>query len=135
MRVIVFDRTAILFFERASDCTKILYFSELSMYFCTPRFGVCPDRIEQTSSKYSLAYTGFTSVKNTDCLSPLKLSSWDQSALNSRVHVVRVPDVRDVLGDVIRQQYIVLQCKSNKITSLMSLNHRYCSEESGFKQY
>ena len=43
--MIEFDKTAILFCERASNCTNILYFGELSKYFCTLRFWVCPDRI------------------------------------------------------------------------------------------
>ena len=43
---IVFDRTAILFSERASDCNNLLYFGELSNYFCTLQVSVYPDRIE-----------------------------------------------------------------------------------------
>ena len=46
LRGIVFDRTAILFSERISDCTNVPYFGEHSKYFCTPRFWVYPDRIE-----------------------------------------------------------------------------------------
>ena len=38
---------------------------------------------------------------------------------------MRVPDVVDVLGEVMRQQYIVLQCGINESTSRMSLD---CSE-------
>ena len=45
-RAIACDRVATLFFERASDCTQILCFCEFSTYFCTPRFWVCPDRVE-----------------------------------------------------------------------------------------
>ena len=46
---------------------------------------------------------GFTAVKNTDCLSlSVALSSWDQSTLNNGVRLVGVPDVVDVLGEVIR---------------------------------
>ena len=54
----------------------------------------------------------FTAVKNTDCL-----SFWNQSALDDGVHVVSVPDVVDVLNELIRQQYIVLHCKFNESTS------------------
>ena len=52
-------------------------------------------------------------------------SSRNQSTLDDGVHVVSVPDVVDVLGEVIRQQYIVLHCRINESTSLMSLD---CSE-------
>ena len=38
-------------------------------------------------------------------------SSWNQSTFDDGVHFVSVPDVVDVLGEVIRQQYIVLQCR------------------------
>ena len=41
------------------------------------------------------------------------------------MHVVSVPDVVDVLGDVIQQQKIVLQCRINESTSRMSVD---CSE-------
>ena len=43
--MIEFDKTAILFFKRASNCTNFLYVGELSKYCCTLRFWVCPDRI------------------------------------------------------------------------------------------
>ena len=52
-------------------------------------------------------------------------SSWDQSTFNDGMQFISVPDVVNVLGEVIRQQYIVLQCGINEITSGMSLN---CSE-------
>ena len=52
-------------------------------------------------------------------------SSWDQSTFNDGVQFISVPDVADVLGEVIRQQYIVLQCRINESTSWMSLN---CSQ-------
>ena len=32
---------------------------------------------------------------------PVAFSSWDQSTLNNEVHLVGVPDVVDVLGEVI----------------------------------
>ena len=54
-------------------------------------------------------YIGFTAVTNTDYLSLLRPSYWYQSALDDGLHVVSVPDVVDVLGDDMRQQYIVLQ--------------------------
>ena len=41
-----FDETAILFFERVSNCTNFLCFDEVSMYCYTLRFWVYPDRIE-----------------------------------------------------------------------------------------
>ena len=41
-------------------------------------------------------------------------SSWNQSALDDGVHVVSVPDVVGVLDEVIRQKYIVLQCRINE---------------------
>ena len=54
---------------------------------------------------FFLVLMGFTAVKNTDCFSLLRLfifTSQDQSTLNDGVHVVSVPDVVDVLGEVIR---------------------------------
>ena len=44
-------------------------------------------------------------------------SSWNQPVLDDGVHVIGVTDVGYVLGEVIRQQYIVLQCRINEITS------------------
>ena len=37
------------------------------------------------------------------------LSSWNQSTVGNRVHVCHVPDVVDVLGEVIWDLYTVLQ--------------------------
>ena len=68
------------------------------------------------------ASIGFTAVKNTDCLSLLRLSNSDQSTFVNGVHFESVPDVVDALGKVIRQQYIVLQWWINKITSWTFLN-------------
>ena len=45
------------------------------------------------------------------------LPSWNRSALDDGVHVVNVPNVVDVLHEVIWQQYIVLQCRINERTS------------------
>ena len=47
--------------------------------------------------------------------------SQDQSTSDYGVHFISVPDVVDVLGKVIRQQYIVLQCRINDTTSWTSL--------------
>ena len=44
-------------------------------------------------------------------------SSCDQSTFNDGVQFISVHDVIDVLDEVIRQQYIVLQCRINEITS------------------
>ena len=44
-------------------------------------------------------------------------SSLNQSALDDGVHVVSVPDVVDVLGEVIWQQCMVVQCRINESTS------------------
>ena len=47
LRGIVCDRTAILFSERASNSTFLLFFWWiLQVFFCTARFWVYPDRIE-----------------------------------------------------------------------------------------
>ena len=57
-------------------------------------------------------------MKNTDCLSLLRLfPPGTNPALDDGVHVVSVPDVVDVLSELIRQQYIVLQCRINESTS------------------
>ena len=124
LRWIVFDRTAILFSERVSNCTNTLYFGEFSKYFCTPQFWIYPGRTELL-----LASDGCTSgsrlwITRTACPS-WDSSSQNQSTLDDRVHVVSVPDVVDVLGEVIRQQHIVLQCRIYESTSWMSLD---CSE-------
>ena len=44
-------------------------------------------------------------------------SSQSQTTLDDGMHVVSVPDVVHVIGEVIRQQYIVLQCWINESTS------------------
>ena len=73
---------------------------------------------------------GFTTVKNTDCPVPsVAFSTWDQSTLNDGVHLVSVPDAVDVLGEVKREQDIVLQQRINENFSWMSLN---CSEVQDF---
>ena len=105
LRGIVFDRTVIFFFERASNCTNVQYFGALSNYFCTPQFRVYPDRIELLLDSDGCT-SGSRLWKNTDCLSFLRLCSRNQSTHG--VHVVSVPRVVDVLGEVVRQQYVVL---------------------------
>ena len=52
-------------------------------------------------------------------------SSWNQSTLDDGVHVVSVPEVVDVLGEVVRWQYIVLQCRSTRLPPECPWN---CSE-------
>ena len=44
-------------------------------------------------------------------------SSRDQSISDILIHSTYIPDVADVLGEVLRQQYIVLQFRINEITS------------------
>ena len=62
-------------------------------------------------------------ASNTDWLVPLEaLSSWNKSALDDGVHVVSVPDVVHVLGEVIRQQCILLQHMIHESTSRVSLD-------------
>ena len=46
LRVIVFDKNAILSSERALNCTNIPYFDEVSKCFCMVRSLACPSRIE-----------------------------------------------------------------------------------------
>ena len=46
LRVIVFDKIGILSSERALNCTKTLYFDEVSKYACMVRSLACPNRIE-----------------------------------------------------------------------------------------
>ena len=65
-------------------------------------------------------------------------SSQDESTFDNGVDFICVPDVVDVLGKVIRQQYIVLQCRINESTSWVSwiaLKYNKSLEELGFKQY
>ena len=52
-------------------------------------------------------------------------SFWDQSTSDCWMYFTYISDVTDVLGEVLMQQYIVLQCRINEVTSWMSLN---CSE-------
>ena len=58
-------------------------------------------------------------------------SSWDQSILNDGIQFSSVPDVVDVLGEVIGQQYIVLQFRINENTSWMSMNFSEIQEVFG----
>ena len=63
-------------------------------------------------------------------------SSWDQSTSDYWMYFTYTSDVIDVLGEVLWQQYIVLQCRINEVTSGMSwiaLKYRNCLEELGFK--
>ena len=46
LRVIVFNKTAILSSERSLDCTHTLCFDKVSKYFCMVRSLVRPSRIE-----------------------------------------------------------------------------------------
>ena len=62
-------------------------------------------------------------ASNTDWLVPLEaLFSWNKSALDDGVHVVSVPDVVHVLGEVIQQQFILFQSMIHESTSRMSLD-------------
>ena len=114
LRGIVFDRTAILFSERASNCTNVLYLANSPSIF----FVHCESGLIQIVLDFFQILVGVHRVhgceKHCDCLSFLRLSSWNQSALDDGVHVVSVHDVVDVLGEVIWQQYIVLQCRFNE---------------------
>ena len=65
-------------------------------------------------------------------------SSWDQSTSDCWMYFTYIPDVVDVLGEDIWQQYIVLLCRTKEITSWcpwIALKYRKCLEELGFKQY
>ena len=104
----MFDRTAILFFERASNYTNILFF-ENSPSISAHR----NSEVVQIVLNFFQILIGVHRVhdceKNTDCLSLLGLLP---PGVNPPV-----PDVVDVLGEVVREQYIVLQCKINESTS------------------
>ena len=50
------------------------------------------------------------------------VASRNQPRLNDGVQVVSVPNVIDVLDEVVWQQYVVLQCRINKCASRMTLN-------------
>ena len=52
-------------------------------------------------------------------------TSPNQSTLDDGVHVVSIPNVVDVLSEVVRLQYVVLQCRISESVSCMSLD---CSE-------
>ena len=101
LRGIVFDRTAILFFERASDCTNILYFGELSIFFVHRNSGFV-----QIVLNFSRILTGVHRVHGCEKHGlpvPFETSSsWNQSAQDDGVHVVSVPEVVDVIGEVVR---------------------------------
>ena len=89
---------------------------------CTVRVWVCPDRIQLLFDQVE-CLSG--SLWRTLFAYPFCcFFSWDQS-MNNGVRLVGVPDVVDVLGEVIGQQHIVLQQWINEIFSWMSLN---CSE-------
>ena len=87
---------AILFFERASDCTNTLYFGELYKYFCTPWFRVCLDRV----LNFFQILTGVHRIHGCEkhwLPVPFETSSsWKQSTLDDGVHVASVPGVADV---------------------------------------
>ena len=71
LRVIVFDKIAILSFERASTFTNILYFVDASKYFVW-----CDPWLVQVASNFFhtlIVVHRFTAVKNTNCLSLLRL--------------------------------------------------------------
>ena len=44
-------------------------------------------------------------------------TSWNKSTLDDGVRVVSVPNVVDVLSEVVRKQYVVLQCRINESAS------------------
>ena len=79
-------------------------------------------RSYSTSSWYWLAYVGFTVWKHWLPVFKETSSSSNQSALDDGAHVVSVPEVVDVLREVIWQQHTVSQCRINESTSRMSLN-------------
>ena len=73
LHAIAFGEIAILSFERASNCTNILYFEEVSKYFCEKRPFLGLVKSHGVSSVLSSQSTGFTAVRNTDCLPLLRL--------------------------------------------------------------
>ena len=137
LRAVEFDRTAILFFERASDCTNCLHVGELSHVFLyTAILGLF--RSYWTSSRSSLAYIGFTAVKNTDCLSflrlplgigPLLITECISSAfLMWQMHSAKSSGNRTLSCNV-GSKRLPPECP------WIALKYRKCLEELGFKQY
>ena len=119
LRVIVFDKIAILSSERALNCSKTLYFDEVSKYFCMVRSLACPSRIEFLPC-FDRRPPGSLQWKTHGLPVPFETSSsWDHSTSDYWMYFTYTSDVIDVLW----QQYIVLQCRINDITSSMSLNY------------
>ena len=67
LRAIEFDRIAIPFTEQAVNCTRKLCCEEISMFVCSMRFWVYSDRTQRLFDQVE-RQSGFTAVKNTDCL-------------------------------------------------------------------
>ena len=81
----------------------------------------CPSRIE-----FLPCFDRRPSSEKHGLLVPVETSSsWDQSTSDYWMYSTCINDVIDVLGEVLWQQYSVLQCRINEITSWMHLN---CSE-------
>ena len=123
LREIVFDKIEILSSEPALNCTNTLCLDEVSKYFVwsDPRLVqvalvfhtlIVVHRVHCCEKQFACSFFGTP-------------SSWDQSTSDYWMHFTYFSDVVDVLGRVLRQQYIVLQCRINEITSWKSLN---CSE-------
>ena len=102
-----FDKTALLFFKRGSNYTKI------QLFLTFPSILVhCDSGFVQIVLDF---FQILMVVHRVHCCEAS--SSWDQSTFNDGVQYISVPDVVDVLSEVIQQQYIVVQCRINEITS------------------
>ena len=62
-------------------------------------------------------------------------SSWDDSTSDYWMHFTYISDVVDVLGEVLRQQYIAGSTRLHPECPWIALKYRRCSEELVFKQY
>ena len=139
LRGIVFDRTAILFSERVWNCTNVLYSysGELSPCSCTPRFWVCPDRIEFLPD-LDWRTSGSRLWKNTDCLSLLRLfpprisRPWMMECMSWAFPMWLMQSAKSLVNSTLScnvgSTRVPLECP------WIALKYRKCSEEWGFQQ-
>ena len=130
LRVIVFDKTALLSSDQVLSCTNTLCFWwRLQVLLYGTILGL--SKLHRASLMLWSSSIGFTAVKK-------RIAFWDTVLLGSDCNVFKfnsIPDVVDTLGDILWQQYMILQWWIHNISSWMSWKYRKCLEELGFKQY
>ena len=133
--MIVFDKIAILFSERALNCPiHCVLINSPSIFVWNDPWLV---QVAQNFFHTLIVVHGVHCSEKHRLSVPFETSSsWDQSTSDCRMHFTYIPDVVDVLSEVLRQQSLSFTAGSTRLPPecpWTALKYRKCLEELGFK--